>query len=42
MNPLTMTKVGETDLRITRPLEQKDVDATAPVRLDLYMSGGGS
>jgi len=33
---------GRSDLRITRPLEKTDVDATAPVRLDLYLSGGAS
>ena len=30
---------GRSDISITRPLEQTDVDATAPVRLDLYLSG---
>jgi hypothetical protein len=30
------------DLRITRPLPVTDVDVTAPVRLDLYLSGDGS
>ena len=33
---------GLSDLRITRPLEKTDIDATAPVRLDLYLSGGAS
>ena len=33
---------GRSDLRITRPLEKTDRDATAPVRLDLYLSGGAS
>jgi len=33
---------GRSDIRITRPLPKTDVDTTAPVRLDLYVSGGGS
>jgi hypothetical protein len=33
---------GRSDLRITRPLEKEDRDASAPVRLDLYLSGGAS
>jgi hypothetical protein len=33
---------GRADLRITRPLPSTDPDVTAPVRLDLYLSGGGS
>jgi hypothetical protein len=33
---------GRADIRITRPLKQTDVDTTAPVRLDLYLSGGAS
>jgi len=31
---------GRSDLRITRPLPATDVDLTAPVRLDLYLTGG--
>ncbi len=31
---------GRSDLRVTRPLPGTDPDATAPVRLDLYLSGG--
>ena len=31
---------GRSDLRVTRLLPQTDVDATRPVRLDLYMGGG--
>jgi hypothetical protein len=31
---------GRSDLRITRPLPRTDPDTTAPVRLDLYLSGG--
>ena len=30
------------DLRITRPLPRTDADATAPVRLDLYLTRGAS
>lgn len=30
---------GRSDLRVTRPVESSDPDATAPVRLDLYLSG---
>jgi hypothetical protein len=33
---------GRSDLRITRPLPATDVDVTAPVRLDLYLTGGAS
>ncbi len=33
---------GLSDLRITRPLNDDDPDVTDPVRLDLYLSGGGS
>ena len=32
---------GLSDMMITRPLEQTDIDATAPARLDLYLSGDG-
>jgi hypothetical protein len=31
---------GRSDLSITRPQEQTDPDTDAPVRLDLYLSGG--
>ena len=31
---------GRSDLVHTRPLPQSDDDATAPVALDLYLSGG--
>jgi hypothetical protein len=31
---------GLSDLRITRPLERTDPDMDAPVRVDLYLSGG--
>jgi hypothetical protein len=30
---------GRSDIRITRPLERTDPDVSAPVRLDLYLSG---
>ena len=30
---------GRSDISITRPLEPRDADETAPVRLDLYLSG---
>jgi hypothetical protein len=33
---------GRSDLRITRPVPEDDPDTTAPVRLDLYLSGDGS
>ena len=33
---------GRSDIRITRPLSSDDPDVTAPVRLDLYLSGGGA
>lgn len=33
---------GLSDIRITRPLHDDDPDLTDPVRLDLYLSGGGS
>ncbi len=33
---------GRSDLRITRPLADTDPDTTAPVRLDLYLTGGGA
>ena len=33
---------GRSDLRITRPIPFDDPDITAPVRLDLYLSGGAS
>jgi hypothetical protein len=33
---------GRSDLRITRPLTIDDPDITAPVRVDLYLSGGES
>jgi len=32
---------GRSDIRITRPLPIDDPDVTAPVRLELYLSGGG-
>jgi hypothetical protein len=33
---------GRSDLMITRPLEAASEDVSPPVRLDLYLSGGGS
>lgn len=33
---------GRADIRITRPLPRTDVDTSPPVRLDLYLGGGGS
>ena len=33
---------GRSDLRVTRPVETDDPDVTAPVRVDLYLSGDGS
>lgn len=32
---------GRSDLRVTKPLPAGDPDETAPVRLDLYLSGNG-
>jgi hypothetical protein len=33
---------GRADIRITRPRPRTDPDASAPARLELYLSGGGS
>jgi hypothetical protein len=33
---------GRSDVRVTRPIETDDPDVTAPVRVDLYLSGDGS
>ena len=42
MSTATGPVTERSDLRITRPIPIDDTDVTAPVRLDLYLSGDGS